>query len=224
LIALSELDLAGQSGLLVYRRRANETTSLLEQPLIHPVTEEATQMAKNDENRPLKDFAAPKAIGIQLGYIVPNVAANNFELKPALLNMLSQHMFNGLAHEDPNKHLIMFEELCNTVKINGVEAEAIKLKAFPFSLGDKTRNWLRLLHTGTIRTWTKMSDTFLSKYFPPSKISALRAQIINFRQRGEEFVSELRLCPHHRLEKWFILQIFYEGLEQSSKLTIDVAA
>jgi hypothetical protein len=33
----------------------------------------------------------------------------------------------------------------------------------------------------------------------------------------------LRLCPHHRLEKWFILQIFYEGLEQSSKLTIDAA-
>jgi hypothetical protein len=34
----------------------------------------------------------------------------------------------------------------------------------------------------------------------------------------------LRLCPHYRLKKWFILQIFYEGLEQSSKLTIDVAA
>jgi hypothetical protein len=73
----------------VYRRRAKETTSLLEQPLIHPATEEATQMVENDENHPLKDFAALKAIGIQLGYTVPNVATNNFELKPALLNMLS---------------------------------------------------------------------------------------------------------------------------------------
>jgi hypothetical protein len=99
LIALSGLDLAGQSGLLVYRRRTKETTSLLEQSFIHLAIEEATQMAENDENRPLKDFAALKAIEIQLGYIVPNVAANNFELKPALLNMLSQHMFNGLAHE-----------------------------------------------------------------------------------------------------------------------------
>jgi hypothetical protein len=35
-----------------------------------------------------------------------------------------------------------------------------------------------------------MSDTFLSKYFSPSKTSALRAQIINFRQRGGEFLSE----------------------------------
>jgi hypothetical protein len=33
----------------------------------------------------------------------------------------------------------------------------------------------------------------------------------------------MRLCLHHELKKWFILQIFYEGLEQSSKLTIDAA-
>jgi hypothetical protein len=130
LIALSGLYLASQSGLLVYRRRVKETTSLLEQPPIHLSTEEATQMTENDENRPLKDFVAPKAIGIQLGYTVLNVVANNFELKPALFSMLSQHMFNGLAHEDPNQHLAMFEELCNTVKINGVEPEAIKLRAF----------------------------------------------------------------------------------------------
>jgi hypothetical protein len=120
-------------------------------------------MTENDENRPLKDFAAPKAIGIQLGYTVPNIVANNFELKSPLLNMLSQHMFNGLAHEDLNQHLVMFEKLCNMVKINGVEPETIKLRVFPFSLGDKARNWLRSLDTGTIRTWAKMSDVFLSK-------------------------------------------------------------
>jgi hypothetical protein len=86
LITLSGLDLAGQSDLLVYRRRAKETTSLLEQPSYHLVTEETAQMVENDENRPLKDFAASKAIG--LGYTMPNVAANNFKLKPALLNIL----------------------------------------------------------------------------------------------------------------------------------------
>jgi Retrotransposon gag protein len=77
-----------------------------------------------------------------------------------------------------------------------------------------------------------MSDIFLSKYFPPSKTFVIRAQIINFRQRGGESLSEtcdryqelLRLCPHHGLEKWFILQILYEGFEQFSKLTIDAAA
>jgi hypothetical protein len=104
-------------------------------------------MTKNDENCPLKDFTAPKVIGIQLGYTVPNIVANIFELKPALLNMISKYMFNGLAHEDPNQHLAIFEELYNTVKINGVEPEAIKLRAFSFFLGDKARNWLRYLDT-----------------------------------------------------------------------------
>jgi hypothetical protein len=46
-------------------------------------------MAQNDNNRPLKEFATPKANDIQLGYTVPTIAANNFELKLALLNMLS---------------------------------------------------------------------------------------------------------------------------------------
>jgi hypothetical protein len=144
--------MAGQSGLLVYKCRAKEITSLLEQSPIHLATEEVGQMAENDENRPLKDFAAPKAIGIQLGYTAPNIAANNFKLKPAFLNMLSQHMFNGLAHEDPNQHLAMSKELCNMVKINGVEPETIKLITFHFSLGDKAMNWLRSLYTSTIRT------------------------------------------------------------------------
>jgi hypothetical protein len=134
LIALAGLDLAGQLGLLVYRCRAKEITSLLERPPYHPATERITQMTDSDENRPLKNFVVSKAIKIQLGYIVPNVSANNFELKSALLNIFSQHMFNGLTHADPNQYLAMFEELCNTIKINGVELEAIKLRAFHFFL------------------------------------------------------------------------------------------
>jgi hypothetical protein len=61
-------------------------------------------MVHNDDNRPLREFATPKADGIQLGYIVPTVEANNFELKPALSNMLSQYMFHDLANEDTNQH------------------------------------------------------------------------------------------------------------------------
>jgi hypothetical protein len=111
-------------------------------------------MAQNNDNRPLREFGAPKVNVIQLGYTVHTVGVNNFELKSALLNMLSQHMFHDLAHEDPNQYLAMFEELCNTVKINGVEHETIKLRAFSFSLGDRARSWLRSLDVGTIVTWS----------------------------------------------------------------------
>jgi hypothetical protein len=97
-------------------------------------------MTNNDDDRPLKHFAASRTNNIHLGYIMPNMKANNFELKSALLNMFFQNIFNGLAHEDPKQHLTLFEELCNTIKINGVKSEAIKLRACSFSLGDRARN------------------------------------------------------------------------------------
>jgi hypothetical protein len=61
---------------------------------------EEPAMTHNNDNRPLREFSAPKANIIQLGYTVPTVGTNNFELKSARLNILSQHMFHGLAHED----------------------------------------------------------------------------------------------------------------------------
>jgi hypothetical protein len=47
-------------------------------------------------------------------------------------------MFNGLTYEDSNQYLTIFEEIYNTVKINRVESNIIKFRAF--FLGDKVRN------------------------------------------------------------------------------------
>jgi len=34
----------------------------------------------------------------------------------------------------------------------------------------------------------------------------------------------LRLCPHHRLEKWLVIHTFYNGLLYVTKMTVDAAA
>ncbi len=34
----------------------------------------------------------------------------------------------------------------------------------------------------------------------------------------------LRICPHHGLEKWLIVQTFYNGLSYTTKMTFDAAA
>ena len=62
--------------------------------------------------------------------------ANNFELKPALITMVHQHQFTGHPTEDPNEHLGRFLMMANTVKLNGVRLEVIKLHLFPFSSRD----------------------------------------------------------------------------------------
>jgi len=40
----------------------------------------------------------------------------------------------------------------------------------------------------------------------------------------ERFKDLLRLCPHHGLQYWMIIQAFYNGVTQSVRPTIDVAA
>ena len=55
------------------------------------------------------------------------IDANNFELKPALITMVQQNQFIGHPSEDPNEHLGRFLRMANTVKLNGVRPEVIKL-------------------------------------------------------------------------------------------------
>ena len=71
----------------------------------------------------------------------PTVDANKFELLPALITMVQQHHFTGHPTEDPNEYLGRFLRMENTVKLNGVRPEVIKLHLFPFSLSDIVATW-----------------------------------------------------------------------------------
>ena len=62
----------------------------------------------------------------------PAIEANNFELKPALITMVQQNQFTGHPTKDPNEHMGRFLRMANTVKLNGVRLEVIKLHFFPF--------------------------------------------------------------------------------------------
>ena len=66
----------------------------------------------------------------------------NFKLKTITLQMLQNIQFHGLASENPNTHMTNFIEVCDMVKYNGVKEEALRLRLFPLSLGDKAKHWL----------------------------------------------------------------------------------
>ena len=75
----------------------------------------------------------------------PAMEANNFELKPALITMVQQHQYIGHPSEDPNEHLGRFLRMENTLKLNGVNPDVIKLQLFPFSPRDTTTSWIESL-------------------------------------------------------------------------------
>ena len=80
------------------------------------------------------------------------IEANNFELKPTLNTMVQQHQFTGHPSEDPNEHMRRFMRMANTVKLNGVKPEVIKLQLFPFSLRDVAVTWFDSLPMGSVNT------------------------------------------------------------------------
>ena len=122
---------------------------------------------ENDiDNQPLKDFTLPRAANIKPGIVPPPIAANNFEIKATLINMVQQQQFGGLPSEDPHLHLAIFLPCCDTFKANGVTDDAIRLRLFPFSLRDRARAWIHSIPADSIKTWDELTDVFLAKYFP----------------------------------------------------------
>ena len=133
--------------------------------------------------------------------------------------------------EDPNLHLSVVLEVCDTLKINRASTNAIRLCLFPFSLRDKARVWLHSLPLESITTWEELTKAFLAKFFPLSKTASLHNQITSFTQREDESLYEawerfkdlLRLCPYHGSQKRMVGQTFYNEVIQLVRSMINAA-
>ena len=178
----------------------------------------------------LEEFALPLTI-VQSTIRRPPIQANNFELKTVTLQMLHNIQFHWLSSENPNTHLTNFIEVCDTIKYNGVTEEALRLRLFSLSLGDKAKHWLIGQPLNSITSWNELVQKFLTKFSPPSKITQLVQEINTFRQlkwknlakAWERFHELLRRCSHHRLTKWVQVHTFYNGLSDPTRTVIDAS-
>jgi len=162
-------------------------------------------------NQPIADFSCPSATHISLGPQV-EIGDIDFEIQPSLIRMVQASTFSGKPHEDANTHLQNFLEVCSTITIKGVTAEAIRRRLFPFSLHGKAKQWFYAL-PDDVDTWSKCATTFPYKFFPMSKTSALWAIISSFHQKAEETIPEawqhlqeyIQKCPHHGIKGWLLI-------------------
>ncbi|EOX94378.1 Uncharacterized protein TCM_003966 [Theobroma cacao] len=66
-----------------------------------------------EENKALLEYVVPLLQGLHRSIRRPAIKANNFEIKPAYIQMIqSSVQFGGLPSDDPNSHLINFLEIC----------------------------------------------------------------------------------------------------------------
>ena len=94
----------------------------------------------------------------------PTIEGNNFELKPALITMVEHNQFTSHPNEDPNEG--RFLRMANTIKLNGVRPEVIKLHLFPFSLRDISATWYESFPYGPVNTWEELVEAYLGRFFP----------------------------------------------------------
>ena len=115
-------------------------------------------MGDPQDNRTMREYAVPTLDGCAPSIRRPVIQANNFEIKPSIIQMIQQSVqFGGSATDDPNLHVQNFLEICDTFKNNGVSDDAIRLRLFPFSLRDKAKSWLNSLPANTITTWDNLA-------------------------------------------------------------------
>ena len=76
--------------------------------------------------------------------------------------------------------------MANTVKLNVVRPEIIKLQLFPFSLRDVAATWFAPLPVGSVNTWEELVEAYMSRFFPPTLTVERRGEIIVFNQGEEE--------------------------------------
>nr|GEV61110.1 reverse transcriptase domain-containing protein [Tanacetum cinerariifolium] len=170
-----------------------------------------------------------------LNYFEMAAEGNGDPVVPNLRTMEEFSKFlpiHGLPGDDANKHLDKFLHVTQSIKVNGVTDDALRMYLFPHSLTHHATAWFDRLPGNSINTFEQMAKMFLGKYFPPSMVTKLRNEITNFRQRLDESLFEaweryklsIDRCPNHNMLPVTQIDTFYNGLTLRHRDTFNAAA
>ena len=182
--------------------------------------------------RPMEEMLQTPFNGVRRAIVIPDIQANHFEINHGLLNLINSISFHGFENEDPHIHIRNFTDIAETIKINQVSHDVIKMKLFPFSLKGAARTWLEKEPPNSIHTWGDLANKFINHFFPPSKTSVLRSQIFRFQQAFDESFSEawdrfkelIEKCPNHGFSPLHQIDTFYNGLNLADQDALNSAA
>ncbi|GJX52082.1 reverse transcriptase domain-containing protein [Tanacetum coccineum] len=201
----------------------------LEEPINSPPDPPVVTMA---DNRTMAQLLEAPTEGYEDEIVVPDITADNFELKHGLLTLVQNKQFFRHDKEDPHAHIRYFNKITSTMKFPNVPSTSVKLMLFPFSLEGAARIWLEKEPPRSILTWDDLVSKFINKFFPPSKTTNLQNEITRFQQRFDETFYEawdrfndlLRACPHHGFSELHQLDTFYNALNSNDQDSLNSAA
>nr|GEZ51089.1 reverse transcriptase domain-containing protein [Tanacetum cinerariifolium] len=132
------------------------------------------------DNRTMAELLQAPTEGYEDAIVIPKIAANNFQLKHGLINLVQNKQFFRHDKEDPHAHIRYFNKITSTMRAPNVPSSSIMLMLFPFSLEGAARIWLEKEPPRSILTWDDLVTKFINQFFPPSKMTNLRNEITSF--------------------------------------------
>nr|GEX90911.1 hypothetical protein [Tanacetum cinerariifolium] len=114
----------------------------------------------------------------------------------------------------------------DAIVVSPINANNFELKQTLINLvQSEAQTWLDKEPPHSILTWEDLVSKFINQFFPPSKTTYLRNEIINFLQKPNETFKEacerfknlLRQCPHHGFSELHQLDTFYNALNPNDQ-------
>nr|GFB61909.1 reverse transcriptase domain-containing protein [Tanacetum cinerariifolium] len=205
----------------------------IELPFLENQFQEDTPLESSmADNRTMAELLQAPTEGYEDAIVIPEITANNFELKHGLINLVQNKQFFGHDKEDTHAHIKYFNKITSTMRVPNMPSSSIKLMLFPFSLEGATQIWLEKEPPRSIHTWDDLVSKFINQFLPPSKMTNLRNKITRFQQRFDESFYEawerfndlLRACSHHGFSELHQLDTFYNTLNVNDQDSLKSAA
>nr|GEZ54175.1 reverse transcriptase domain-containing protein [Tanacetum cinerariifolium] len=105
-------------------------------PRVEPFSIPIVTMA---DNRTMEEMLQARTEGYGDAIVVPDILAENFEIKTGLLSLIQANQFHGFESNNPHDHIRSFNRITSTLKFRDVSNDAIKLMLFPYSLEEAAK-------------------------------------------------------------------------------------
>ena len=148
------------------------------------------EMTWNDEGNArkcLSDYASPVLPQLVTRIHAPLGRGANFRIDSHVRSMLP--IFHAKPFEDPYRHVDEHSQVCEISHLQNVPADTMKMKLFPTTLGDRTKDWFFKLGK-EFSSWTEIDEELLRKYYSVGKTTSVRKAIREFTQGSSETFHE----------------------------------
>ena len=150
----------------------------------------------------------------------------------SFISVVEKDPFCGIDDESAMEHMNKLSTLSSLFSDDTKLRTYFVTKFFPFSLKGNAKTWFGSLSPGCIKKPMDLVNAFFRKYYPASVQHVALQRIFNYKQLQEENISEtwsrfcylLRVRPGHGIPKNELLDIFYNGLTNETRIFLDSCA